>query len=70
MIPVRPKLQKVIVPLIAEGFSVKEVADRIGYTESSVQTFMIRIRREYGAKNATHLVHIWHKEGMLNTNQS
>lgn len=65
MTPVRPRLQKDIVNMIAEGYLVKEVAEKLGYTHSSVETFLLRIRREYGAKNITHLVHIWHKNKMI-----
>lgn len=62
---VRPELQRAIVPALAEGFLVKEIADNIGYTHSSVETFILRIRKEYGARNITHLVHIWHKNKMI-----
>ena len=67
---VRPELQRAIVPSLAEGLMVKEIADRMGYTHSSVETYILRIRKEYGARNITHLVHIWHSKGMLNTNQN
>ena len=62
---VRPAVQKEIVPLLANGFSFKEIANKTGYTPTTIETFVLRIRKEHGAKNSPHLVHIFHTKNLL-----
>jgi len=58
-------LQHEIVTHLANGLSNKEIGEKMRYTQTSIQTFIIRIRKEYGAKNACHLVHIFHTKNLL-----
>lgn len=59
---VRPALQREIIAMLSEGDTVGEIAEKTKYKHSSIETFILRMRREHGARNVTHLVHIWNKQ--------
>jgi len=60
-----PETQKEIVTYLANGLTHKEIGDKTGHTSSTIETFVLRIRREHGAKNSPHLVHIFHTKNLL-----
>lgn len=54
-----------IVKLLAKGLSVKEIAPLTSYTENTVATKKIRIQNKLNAKNATDIVSICYRLGIL-----
>src|SRR2546421_12235496 len=51
--------QSQILSLMAEGFSDKEIARKIGVSYPTVRTHIDRIFREYGLRNRTEAVAVW-----------
>lgn len=58
-----PSIQ--IIELLAVGYTCKMIADSLGYAESTMETYIVRIRKVYGAKNTAHLIHKAHQERIL-----
>ena len=51
--------QSQILALMAEGYSDKEIARKIGVSYPTVRTHIDRIFREYGLRNRTEAVAVW-----------
>ena len=51
--------QSQILSLMAEGFSDKEIARKIGVRYPTVRTHIDRIFRDYGLRNRTEAVAVW-----------
>jgi len=51
--------QSEILALMAEGYSDKEIARKIGVSYPTVRTHIDRIFREYGLRNRTEAVAVW-----------
>jgi len=51
--------QSQILSLMAEGFSDKEIARKIGVSYPTVRTHIDRIFRGYGLRNRTEAVAVW-----------
>jgi len=62
-VPVRRKhfspRQSEILSLMAEGFSDKEIARKIGISYPTVRTHIDRVFRDYGLRNRTEAVAAW-----------
>ncbi|MBV1692498.1 helix-turn-helix transcriptional regulator [Novosphingobium sp. G106] len=54
-----------ILVLLANGFSSKEVALRCGITARTVETYLSKMRLKLGARNATNLVALALRAGLL-----
>jgi DNA-binding NarL/FixJ family response regulator len=63
LVPVRRKhfspRQSEILSLMAEGFSDKEIARKIGISYPTVRTHIDRVFRDYGLRNRTEAVATW-----------
>ena len=63
LVPVRRKhfspRQSEILSLMAEGFSDKEIARKIGISYPTVRTHIDRVFRDYGLRNLTEAVAAW-----------
>lgn len=57
--------QLAVLALIAEGFSVREAAEKLFVTESSARSHLQRSFPKLGACNAAHAVHLAHRKGYL-----
>ena len=51
--------QSQILSLMAEGFSDKEIARKIGISYPTVRTHIDRVFRDYGLRNRTEAVAAW-----------
>ena len=51
--------QSQVLALMAEGFSDKEIARKIGITYPTVRTYIDRVFRGYGVRNRTEAVAVW-----------
>jgi DNA-binding NarL/FixJ family response regulator len=51
--------QSEILSLMAEGFSDKEIARKIGISYPTVRTHIDRVFRDYGLRNRTEAVATW-----------
>jgi DNA-binding NarL/FixJ family response regulator len=54
--------QSQILSLMAEGFSDKEIARKIGVAYPTVRTHIDRVFRFYGVRNRTEAVAVWLSE--------
>lgn len=54
-----------IINMLATGHTCKMIAAVLGYSESTMETYIVRIRKVYGAKNTAHLIHKAHQERIL-----
>ena len=57
--------QRDILPLIAEGYTNCEIADRVHLAAGTVKAHVERICDAFGARSRTHLVHLAHLSGVL-----
>lgn len=60
----RPKYL-LIINLLSEGFSCKEIAHKLNMPNCTVETYKILIYREFGVKNAAHLISYCYKNQIL-----
>ena len=56
---------RVILRLVAQGTSNREIAERLGFTEGSVKKFINGIRAKLGATDRTHAVVIAKEIGLI-----
>lgn len=54
-----------IIELLATGYTCKQIAEQVGYHEPTMETYIGRIRKKYGATNTPHLINIAHQQGIL-----
>ena len=51
--------------MLSNGHSYYEMAEAINLEATNVESYMVRYRKKYGARNSPHLVSILHKLGKL-----
>lgn len=56
---------RVIVPLMAEGFTDQEIAEHIHVSYTTVKDHLRKLYARLGAKNRAHAIHLAYQFGML-----
>ncbi len=56
---------RLIVRLVADGLTDREIGRRLAIAESTVRGLVVRIRAQYGATNRAHLVALAMRAGDL-----
>lgn len=66
-VPQRPLTEKQqwLIALFAEGLTYGQIAARYSQSEDGLKVRVTRIRRNVGARNCAHLVHLAHIHGLL-----
>lgn len=59
------KRESQVLQFIVQGMTTKEIAEAIGRTENTVETFRKNLFEKLGAKNATHLTAIAFERGLV-----
>lgn len=54
-----------IVTLIADGCQAKQIGDILDLSPRTVETYIEKIKIEYGAKTQANLIHILHQREIL-----
>ena len=57
--------QVVVMQLVADGMSQREVAEKVGYAEQTVKNMKGEVREQLGARNTVHAVSILMRSGVL-----
>ncbi|MDP1573752.1 MAG: helix-turn-helix transcriptional regulator [Coxiellaceae bacterium] len=52
--------------LLANGFSAKEIGEKLKLSKHTVESYLADIRRLYGCRNSRELIAIYYKNGMKN----
>lgn len=55
-----------ILNLVCQGFNNEEIAQKLGYSTSNIKLYITQYRKQYKAKNITHLACIYLAEKMAN----
>ena len=55
----------IIIHCLADGLGTKQMPERTGFTQSTCESYVLRIRRKFRAANAAHLVSIAYQRGIL-----
>jgi len=54
-----------IIKMLSQGFIIKEIANKLGIAETTVNDHLERIKRKLGAKNNVELVYMASKAGLI-----
>lgn len=54
-----------ILRLAAEGYPMKQIADRLNICRETVHSHMKKIKKQLGAYNTPHAIHIAHQKNIL-----
>lgn len=65
MVRVAESTEMEFLMMLSRGLTSKEIGVMTGYTDATVETYLVAIRRKYKAKNGPHLVSIAYKAGLL-----
>jgi DNA-binding NarL/FixJ family response regulator len=57
--------QKQIVLLLANGFTAKEIGEKMKLSNRTIEKYLDVIKGELNAKTSAHLVHICHQNKMI-----
>lgn len=61
----RQGVERIIMQHTADGLSTSRIATKLGKSYRTIDTYLYRLYKRYGAKNKPHLVAIYFRKGLI-----